>query len=266
MERTVRAGIRFGHRVLGTDDTIIAPSRATRCETYFDRRYSADNTVLALAGNIDIDRVAGLASSLCASWRNTGATRDVADPGRNNTAFEMRDETVSRAYMLMLGAAPSIDEERRHAARLLSQVLGAPGNSRLHWALIETGLAEEAQAAYSPHDGTGEFMVYASGDPDRLDEIRSTIEGEIRSLVDSITEDDLARLRSKLATSVTTHAERANDRMQRIGQWWTYTRSYTTLEQELERIERVTLGELREVFEAFPLTECTTGTLLPAQD
>ena len=54
--------------------------------------------------------------------------------------------------MLGLSPGPAIDDDRRYAAILLSQVLGAPDNSRLHWALLETGLAEEAQAGYDPHD------------------------------------------------------------------------------------------------------------------
>jgi predicted Zn-dependent peptidase len=175
----------------------------------------------------------------------------------------MRDEKVNRAYLLGLSPGPAMSDDRRYAAALLSQVLGAPDNSRLHWALIETGLAEEAQASYDSHDGLGEFFVYASGDPARADEIWSVIEKQIRNLATSLVEDDLVRLRSKLATAVTLGGERPADRMQRIGRFWTYLRQYRTLEDELDRINAVTLKDLREVGEAFPIMPVTVGRRLP---
>jgi predicted Zn-dependent peptidase len=253
----------MSHRVLGTPESIAAMSRDAMMD-YFNTRYSADNTVLALAGKIDFDVAIAQARALCGRWQRTGATRDSKAPPVGGGRFEMRDEKVNRAYMLGLAPGPAMDDDRRYAAALLSQVLGAPDNSRLHWALIETGLAEEAQASYDSHDGLGEFFVYASGDPARADEIWSVIEKEIRNLSQSLVEDDLVRLRSKLATAVTLGGERPSDRMQRIGRMWTYLRQYRTLEDELDRINAVTLKDLREVGEAFPIMPITIGRRLPA--
>jgi predicted Zn-dependent peptidase len=147
---------------------------------------------------------------------------------------------------------------------LLTQVLGAADNSRLHWALIETGMAEEAQAGYDPHDGAGDFYVYVSGDPERAEEIWGVAMREVDGLVASLTADDLERLRSKLATAVTIGGERPSDRMQRIGRLWTYLKRHTPLEDELERINRVTLDDLRALAAAYPLRPTTVGRLLPA--
>jgi predicted Zn-dependent peptidase len=165
--------------------------------------------------------------------------------------------------MIGLADGPSMEDDRRYAAILLGQVLGASDNSRLHWALVETGLAEEASAGFDPHDGTGDFYVFASGDPDRAEEIWAAVLKEIDGLVASMTEDDLVRLRNKLATGVTLGGERPADRMQRIGRQWTYLGGYTTLEEELARINKVTLRDMREVAEAFPLRPVTVGRLLP---
>ena len=40
---------------------------------------------------------------------------------------------------------------------------------------------------------------------------------------------------------------------------------YTTLEEELDRINRVTLADIRAVAEAFPLKPVTIGRLVPAK-
>jgi predicted Zn-dependent peptidase len=253
----------MGHRVLGTNETINALTR-DQMQGYFDHRYSADNTVVSLAGRLDFDAAAEQISTLCASWQPTRVRRDNTRPPARSTQLELRDAKVTRAYIMGVCDGPAIDDDRRYAAVLLSQVLGAADNSRLHWALTETGIAEEVQAGYDPHDGTGDFYVYASGDPDRADEIWSIVLREIDGLLDSVTDEDLERLRNKLATGVTIGGERPADRMQRLGRLWTYLGRYTTLEEELDRINRVTLADLREVAGAFPLRPVTVGRLLPA--
>lgn len=262
MERHYR-GHTLGHRVLGTEETIKALSRDQMRE-YFENRYSADNTVVSLAGKVDFDAAVRQIEALCADWQPTRVGRDNRRPQIGGGEFEIRDSNVTRGYLLGMAAGPSIDDERRYAAVLLSQVLGASDNSRFHWALIETGLAEEAQAGYDPHDGAGDYLVFAAGDPSRLDEIWSVMQREIENLARSVTQDDLERLRTKLATAVTIGGERPADRMQRIGRLWTYLARHTTLEEELDRINRVTLDEVREVAAAFPLRPATVGRLIPA--
>src|SRR5690606_9152533 len=132
---------------------------------YFDSRYSADNTVVALAGRLDFGRAVEQISGLCAGWSPTRVGRDQSRPATGAGDFELRDKNITRAYMIGFSDAPAVQDDQRYAAVLLSQILGSSDNSRFHWALIETGLAEEAQAGYDPQDGCGSFYIYASGDP-----------------------------------------------------------------------------------------------------
>lgn len=252
----------LAHRVLGTNETITALQR-DQMQTYFDNRYAADNTILALAGRLDFDRVVDQAQALCGSWRPSGVDRGRPNPGNAGGKLDLQDEKVNRAYMLALCRGPAIDDDRKYAASLLAQVLGASDNSRLHWALIETGIAEEAQAAYDPHDGVGDYYVFAAGDPERADQIWSAVQTELDGLIDSVTQDDLVRLRNKAATGATLGGERPADRMQRLGRLWTYLNTYMPLEEELDRINSVTLDDLRATYEAFPIRPATFGRLLP---
>lgn len=250
-------------RVLGTNDTITNLERDTM-QRYFDARYSADNTALCLAGAIDFDKVCAQAEKVCGHWQRTGASRDNATPTVNPKEFEIRDPNVNRAYLLMLSPGPAVQDEDKYAAAMLAQVLGAPGNSRLHWALVENGLAEEAQAAYDPRDGCGDFFVYGSCDPDKVDAVWKAMNSEIESLVGSLTEDDLEKLRNKAMTSATLAGERPSGRMQRLGRVWTYLGEYVSLEDELAKMNAVTLDDMRRVFERFPFQPRTVGRMLPA--
>ncbi|MBL0922619.1 MAG: insulinase family protein [Phycisphaerales bacterium] len=253
----------LAHRVLGTTGTVGALT-SSQMREYFTSRYSADNTTLALAGRLDFDHAVRHIEALCHAWQTTRPQRDVAPPAPpRGASFTLEDEKVTRAYWLMISPAPSAQDPRRYAAMMLAQVLGGTDNSRLHWALIETGVAEEAQAAYDPRDGCGDTFVFASGDPERADEIVAAVNREIDNLVPSLTPDDLQRLRNRLATGVTLAGERPGGRMQRIGRQWIYNRAYRTLEEELEAINAVTLDDLREVSRAFPMNVRTVGLLRP---
>src|SRR5205085_12503012 len=80
---------RMGHRVLGTNETIKAlTSGAMR--SYCDERYSADNTVVAMAGRVDFDAAAAQISEVCATWTPTRVTRDAARPSVGAGDFTMR--------------------------------------------------------------------------------------------------------------------------------------------------------------------------------
>jgi predicted Zn-dependent peptidase len=252
----------LGHMVLGTSETITAlPVQAMR--DYFAARYSADNTVVALAGKIDFDRVVADVERLCGQWKNTGATRDETEPQAPEATFLERDEGLNRAYILSLSPAPAMQDMRRYAAMLLGKALGDPDNSLVHWAVIDNGLADEAQISYEPHDGGGNWFIYASCSPDRVEDVQARIDEQIATALDQITDRDLERLRNKAATGVTVAGERPGGRMQRLGRLWTYLGEHLTLEEELERLTSVTLDDLRAVYEAYPFAPRTTGVLRP---
>ncbi len=252
----------MGHRVLGTNGSISALS-AEQMREYFEKRYSPDNTVLSLAGKIDFDAVVEQVSRACGHWKRTDAGRDPSLPAAADRTLEIKDPKVNRGYALLLSRAPGAADDRRYAAGMLAHVLGGSDNSRLHWALIETGLAEEAESAFDAHDGIGDFMVFVVADPESLDEVWKVVEREIEGLRSNLNEDDLERIRCKTVTAATLAGERPGGRMQRIGRQWLSLGRYTTLDQELSRLNAVTVSEVRDLFEQFPMRPRTIGRLLP---
>ena len=254
----------LGHRVLGTKESVSELSRDEMAQ-YFNERYSADKTVVALAGNLDFDKSVAQIESLCKDWQHSVGDRNITVPNVTRSEFTIEDERVNRGYLIGIAQAPATNDDQRYAAALLAQILGGVDNSKLHWALIETGIAEEAQVGYDGLDGTGDYYVYASGDPEKLDQIWEVIAKEIASLKDSITEKDLSGLRSKMATAATIGSERPSDRMQRLGRLWTMTGEYMPLDEELKKIEAVTIDDLKAVCDAYPFDRCTLGKLIPGK-
>jgi len=254
----------LAHRVLGTTETVRALSR-DQMSRYFSERYSADNTVLVAAGRLDFDALVEDAARLCGHWSAARPTREhpAWKPGR--ASADLRLKHTARAYLLLAMSAPSIQDDRRYAAGILMHVLGGGDGSRLHWALVETGLAEEASSTYDGHDGTGDSTLFAVCDPDKIGEIEAVLRRELAALVGSLDEDDLVRARSRIATGAAAAAERPSGRMFRLGTLWGYGAPYTTLDSEVERISRITLDDLRACARDFPLEPTVRIAVLPEE-
>lgn len=255
----------LGYRVLGTNETI----QNLTCDqmlSYFQQRYSADNTTVALAGHVDFDMMVQRLTDHCGHWQRTDAARQYPKESLQprETAVEM--PSVTRHYLLMISPAPSMADERRYGQAMLMHILGDLDGSRLYWALVDSGLAEEAQAHYDGRDGTGDSLVFCLCDPADAEEVRAVTLEQMEKLAESLTEDDLVRARSKIATAVTLHGELPGGRMKRLGRQWTYDGEYRSLEEELSKINAVTLDDLRAVSEQFPLKPMLTATLSPAAE
>jgi predicted Zn-dependent peptidase len=253
----------MGHRVLGTRQTVGAMQR-DQMQAYFSRRYSADNTTVAFAGRIDFEALTRQLDQHCGAWSKTDVSRDYPALEHVEDTFTIESDTVNRHYAISLAPAPSLQDERRYAAAMLACVLGDAEGSRLYWALVETGLAEEARAQYSGHDRTGTFLVYYTCPPDDAEAVDRVIADQIDNLLDSVTSEDLERIRSKIATSATLQGELPAGRMQRLGRLWTYTGEYRSLDEELERINAVTLDDVIAVGRAYPWAPRVTGHLCPS--
>jgi len=253
----------LGYRVLGTPETINALS-SDQMKAYFQRRYSADNTTVALAGNVDFDAMVERIAEHCGHWQRTDAARQYPKEQHQPKQVTIEMPNVTRHYLLMISPAPSMSDERRYAAAMLLHILGDHDGSRLYWALVDSGLAEEAQAQYDGRDGTGDALVFCLCDPIDAEQVHAIALEQMNGLADSLTEDDLVRARSKIATAVTLHGELPAGRMKRLGRQWTYDGEYRSLEEELANINAVTLDDLRGVSADYPLKPMVTATLAPA--
>lgn len=253
----------LSHRVLGTKQTVGEMTRGQMVD-YFTTRYSADNTTVALAGKLDFGAMVARLAEHCGNWQTTRTRRRYVDAQPAHEQLTIDSEKVNQHYLLMICPAPALNDERRYAAAILAQILGDSEGSRLYWALIETGLAEEAQMHYDGRDGLGEYLLYCCCTPNSAEQVERVALQQAEALIDSLTDDDLQRVRSKVATAVTLHGELPAGRMRRLGQLWLYTGEYRSLEEELGRINAVTLDDLRAVYADFPVRPIMTGRLSPA--
>lgn len=260
LQETYYQGHPLGHRVLGTRESITALERDAMAD-YFRDRYAADTMALAVAGQVDFDRLVEQAARVCGAWPG-------GVPGRDHAAFKPAHREVhwtmpnlTRAYLGMVMPAPALNDHRRYAASLVAQIVGDADGSRFYWNLVETGLAEEATCSFDGRDGLGEYMVMAACTREALNEVEARIRSVMKELPGSLDAAELERAKARIATGVALAGERPAGRMTRLGSLWAYGLPYSALEEEMSRIERLTLDDLRTCLADHPLQPMVVGRL-----
>jgi predicted Zn-dependent peptidase len=253
----------LGHRVLGTPESIKAMD-VQGMRDYFRARYSPDKTVLALAGRVDLDAAIRVAEAELGHVPPQ-SPRDLRNPsGHRRTDFTIESAKATRHYLLGLAPGPSARDEDRYAFMVLCQVLSDADSGRLHWALVEPGLADSADVSLDMHDDCGDVLVSATCDPEDGAEVESILVRELERIAEGAADDELAAVRAKVATMVTLAGERPSGRMRRLGGNWAHGLPYRSLAEELRQIEAVTVADTRRVAQRFPLVPWVTGRTRPA--
>ncbi len=248
----------LGYRVLGTSDTVSALT-PEQMRSYFQGRYSPDNIVVAAAGKVDFDQLCRDLEARCGQWEAAHVTREHGTAEPDGKRLVIEDPRISRTYLAFLTPGPSAQDDHRYAAKVLSDILGDADGSRLYWALIDPGLADEADFSSMPQDRSGAFLGYATCDPARADDVEdallATIDAAVRD--QPITADEVERAVNKLATLATLQGERPSGRMHGLGSRWLYHGRYRSLEAELAALQAVTPGDVASLLSTFPLSPKT---------
>jgi predicted Zn-dependent peptidase len=252
----------LAYRVLGTRDTV-GPMTLDAMRAYFGLHYGPGNVIVAGAGKIDFERFVDDVGKIAGSWPAAQSQRDYRAP-----SFERREKTIvdpklTRQYLAMMCPGPSAQDERRYAAKVLTDVLGDAEGSRLYWALIDPGLAEEATFSFEPQDRAGAFLAFATCDPERSPQVEKTLLDTLDNYAASIDDGEIERAKNKLATALTLHGEQPAGRMQSLGGTWAYLGKYLPLEEELERLTVVTAADVKALLAEMPFEPKTIVRLGP---
>ncbi len=259
-------GHALGYRVLGTVDSIKA-LQVEQMRNYFSQRYSPDNIGVSVAGRFDVEAVKKQLSQCTATWKPTQPTRQYDAPDVEPSDFTITQDKVTRFYLALMSTGPSAQDDSRYTGQVLADVLGDSEGSRLYWALVDPGYADEADLSLSTLDRTGAFVGYVSCDPDRAEQVESILFDTLDGLTanpNQIDDAEIERAKNKLATAATLSGETPAGRMRDLGHRWSYGHDYATLAQQVERLMSVTTQQVRDMLRAGPFTPRTVARLGPA--
>lgn len=256
MMQTYFAEHPLGHDVLGSRESIKA-MQIGQMRHYWEQRYAANNLILSVAGNFDWEQVVALAEKYCGNWRRGDASRDAqpyqpAQPTRNIIV----DPKLKQQIMILSMPAVDVKDPDYYAAVLGGSILGDGDGSRLFWNIHQKGLAESASAGIWALEGTGIMMMEANSTPEEAPRVLKLLQAELNSLLDDgIHEDELRRAKDKWISSMVLSSESTFSRMRSIANDWVIEGRLVSVEEEIERIEKVSTDDVMRSLKRFPMRD-----------
>lgn len=252
--------------VLGTAESVSALTPEAM-RSYFERRYSPGNVVLAAAGNVDFDALVKQAEAACSAWKPIDTARKLPKATVAPKREAVVQSSATQQYALLLGDAPDGRSTDRYAAKLLATILGDDSGSRLYWRLIDPGLAESASLGHYDYQGVGMFYTWLSCEPDDFEENLAAVEETLASIhTQPPTATELAHAKSKIKSRVVLGSERPRSRLFNVGGGWQMRGDYRPIEEDLARLDAVTIDDLVRVAAEHPLDRNAVVTVGPRED
>ncbi|WP_245533664.1 M16 family metallopeptidase [Calidithermus timidus] len=258
-------GHSLGNSVLGTAQSVGALTREQMAD-YHARRYSPANMVLALAGRLDWEATLEQIRALTDHWPPAGARREYAPFEPQPGEFRQPYPQATQSYLVHLAPGFAAQDERRYAASVLASILGAEGNSRLHWALVDSGLVESVGASHDENDGVGLFYTFAQTDPANEERVVEVLRRELERLErEGVRPEEVERAKNKIATGIVFAGETPMGRLFNLGLSYVYTGRYETLSEMARKYEALTIAEVNALLEAKPFSQGFLYRLVPAE-
>ncbi len=245
---TILPGHPLGLPVLGTREHVAGYHHGSCAEFHRDHYFSGNLTV-AVAGNVDHDRLVGQCESLFLQMPAGEKTvRVLSGPCQGKRFAHLRKET-EQAHILYGMPYMAFDDDRRFAAEVMTNLLGGSMSSRLFQEIREkNGLAYSVFTNPSMYQGLGTFSVYVGTRPENVSRVVQIVRGEFERLVqDGTDEEELGKNVESLCGQLLLGVESTSTRMSRLGRTETLGAAYHDSEWYAERYRNVTCDDVLAV-------------------
>ena len=187
-------------------------------KNYYFKRYTAENTVIVAAGNIDEEKITALLrEKLTLNGKKEEKETIVKPHGICEVRFIKRN--IKQAHLCLCFPAYSLQDERKYAMAQFSNILGGNMSSRLFQKIREEeGLCYSVYSYDSLYKAAGMLSVYAAFNMKNAKKTIRLIKNEISKIRrDGVSEKELMRSAEQLKSALVLSYETPAQRMEAIG-------------------------------------------------
>ena len=253
----------LGRSTLGIEETVSAFSRQDLYD-YMEGRYQPSNLLVAVAGNVDHDRVVDLVSEVFASIES----KELKELDQTLTDYKSDKveltKPIEQTHLVLGRRGLDYDHEDKYKLLLANTVLGGGMSSRLHQNVREKyGYCYTITSFKQSYRDTGLYGIYVGTDKDYVDHVRELVEGELDKLKeDPIPNQELSEAKSQLKGKLMLSLESMSNRMSRLAKSEIYFNRYVTLDELVQNIDEVQSDEVQHFAQSFFENEQFSETLL----
>lgn len=266
-EDLVYRGDPLARPVLGFPETVRSFTRSA-LEDYMHRNYAPSRLAIAVAGNIEHQRVVDLVASMTNGAGPAGEAIARQPVARYQPGNLEESRPTQQAHVVVGTRGLSLSDPRRSAANVLHTLLGGGMSSRLNQNIREKyGFCYNIYSFTNLLSDTGDVGVYMGTDASRVDRAQKLIRRELDKLATSpVSNRQLNQARKQLRGSLMLGLESMSNRMMRLGRVELVFGRYFSLDEITAAIEAVTAEDVRALAEElFNPRRLSTVVFLPDQ-
>ena len=253
----------LGKPILGTKETVRKFEQPLVLD-FYGQRFNPGNFIIAAAGNLRHPQFTELVE------RHFAGLKPVkngfhSQPPQIAPRITMRNKKSLEQVQICLGVpAHPIAHEKRFASYLLNTLFGGGMSSRLFQNIRERqGLAYAIYSDLNPYRDTGCLAVYAGTSRESAIKVVESVVSEFRNLKNQpVPAEELRRSKDQLKGSLMLSLESSMSRMSNLARQEMYFDRFFSLDELIERIEKVTVEDLQALADSLFRTESIAVTVL----
>lgn len=256
-------GHALGRPILGTKDTVRSFERSTLFD-YYGSHFLPGNMIISAAGSLNHDSfVANIERRFGGLKPLASVVSDTAP--KPQARITLRNKKALEQVQICVGVPSySISHENRYPSFLMNTLLGGGMSSRLFQNVREKqGLVYSIFSELNPYRDTGCLTIYAGCSRDSASKVVRSIINEFRELKENcVSIEELQRAKAQLKGNLMLSLESSMARMSNLARQEMYYERFFSMGEIIERVEAVTVEDVRSVAREFFLTDRIAVTVL----
>ncbi|SFD79644.1 Predicted Zn-dependent peptidase [Lentibacillus persicus] len=239
----------LGFPILGTEKQLQSFTPET-LKNYVKARYTPDNVVVSVAGNVDDTFIKTVESYFSDFEQNTGKI-EVEQPEFVGKQIERQKDTEQAHLCLGFNGLP-LDNENIYSMTIVNNVLGGSMSSRLFQEVREKqGLAYAVFSYHASFLDNGLLTIYAGTGKEQLPQLRETVKRTIDDLVQhGLTDKELINSKEQLKGNLMLSLESTSSRMSRNGRNELMLNKHRSLDDMIAEIDAVNHAKIQQVIDS----------------
>lgn len=253
----------LGKPIIGTSESV-SRFQSADLKSYMDRRYGSNTIIVAVAGNVDPNKVLEAVESRMQGVEEVpehslpGAP--IGEPGVN-----LNSKTTQQVHFCIGFDAPGAHDEDRFALGVMTNILGGTMSSRLFQEIREKrGLCYSIGAytsQFSPHGGA--FTIFGGTSPENWDTMQQLVSIELEKIqTDPVSDQELDEAKNNILGGLILGLESMSARMQRMARNEIRYGRFVDVEETAQQIRDVTKEQIKETAHRYLVADSKSITAI----
>jgi predicted Zn-dependent peptidase len=242
----------LGKPILGTKENVRRFNR-DHAASYYAGNYVPSNMIVTAAGNVTHEELVELVRVRFEGLPKRAPAEAGPAPATHARIAIRNKKSLEQVHLCLGVPSYPLSHEGRFASYALNTILGGGMSSRLFQNIRERqGLAYAVFSDLNPYRDTGCLSVYAGTSLASARKVVDSILGEFRKLKQEPVEDsELRRAKDYMKGSLMLSLESTSSRMAHLARQQMYFDRFSTVDESIENIERVTATDVQRIAQLF---------------